>query len=251
MNDYICEYCKKPNDGTYGSGRFCSIRCAKKFASSHVTENGRIKQIQCLNDNREKSIQVRSSMNTDKKNHELYRESIRAVDKSTNNTGLVGKIGEISTIRKFVENGIPVYTPVLDNTKVDLVAEFDGRPQRIQVKTSSRTRGIDNGATSFLLRSSGNIFNHGIATPKSTKYGIDEVDYFALYDYNANEVYLLKNTEDMQKDITLRYTDPVTGQKKNIHYASDYQIDRYLSLLAMGYDPENMVEPIIFESISE
>lgn len=29
-----CEYCKEDHDGNYGSGRFCSITCSKKYASN-------------------------------------------------------------------------------------------------------------------------------------------------------------------------------------------------------------------------
>lgn len=252
MNNCICEYCRKPHDGTYGSGRFCSNTCARKYSNTYITEEGRYNQIVALNDkgNRVKSLKGRATVNQNI-THELYRLDERAVDKSTNNTGLVGKLGEVATIKKFVENDIQVYTPVLDNTKVDLIADFDGKPQRIQVKSSSQCVGVDNGATRFKLVSVGNVFNHGTATPKHTSYGIDEVDYFALYDCNEDEVYLIKNREDLKREITLRHIPPVTGHIKHINYASDYQIDRYLALLAMGYDPENMVEPIIFEPISE
>lgn len=30
-----CEYCKKEHDGTYGSGRFCSDKCAKGFSTKN------------------------------------------------------------------------------------------------------------------------------------------------------------------------------------------------------------------------
>lgn len=30
-----CEHCGSTHDGTYGSGRFCSIGCTKSFATSH------------------------------------------------------------------------------------------------------------------------------------------------------------------------------------------------------------------------
>lgn len=256
MNDHICEYCRKPHDGTYGSGRFCSNTCARKYSNEYVTHQGRLNQIESLNskENRAKALETRINHPecNIRRNHKqieytLYRPDERAVDKSTNNTGLVGKIGEVTTIKKFIENGIQVYTPILDNTKVDLVAEFDGKLQRVQVKSSSQCVGVDNGATRFKLLSVGNTFNHGIAISKHTPYELDEVDYFALYDCNEDNVYLIKNKEGLQKDITLRHTPPTGGQIKHINYASDYQIDRYLALLTMGYDPENMVEPIIFD----
>lgn len=250
MSDHICEYCRKPHDGTYGSGRFCSNTCARKYSNTYVTEEGRHNQIVALNDkeNRARSLEGRAIANQNI-THEIYRPDERAVDKSTNNTGLVGKIGEVATIKKFIENGVQVYMPVLDNTKVDLIADFDGKPQRIQVKSSSQYSGVDNGATKFKLVSVGNIFSHGIAIPKRTSYSPDEIDYFALYDCNKDEVYLIRNTESTPKEITLRYTQSSNNQSKLIRLASDYQIDRYIELMKMGYDPENMVEPIIFEQV--
>jgi len=107
MNDIICEYCRKPHDGTYGSGRFCSATCARKYSNEYVTFQGRQNQIQALNseENRSKSLENRNKISEDRKRNpiqcELYRPDTRAVDKSTNNTGLVGKIGEVATIKKI------------------------------------------------------------------------------------------------------------------------------------------------------
>lgn len=33
-----CEYCKKSHDGSFGSGRFCSLTCAKKYSSTLHSE---------------------------------------------------------------------------------------------------------------------------------------------------------------------------------------------------------------------
>ena len=33
-----CEQCKCQHDGTYGSGRFCSQKCARTYATSHITK---------------------------------------------------------------------------------------------------------------------------------------------------------------------------------------------------------------------
>lgn len=30
---FICEFCHQPHDGSYGSGRFCSVKCKTKFAN--------------------------------------------------------------------------------------------------------------------------------------------------------------------------------------------------------------------------
>ncbi len=37
----ICEHCNGEHDGSFGSGRFCSAKCAKRFSSSKVTDSGR------------------------------------------------------------------------------------------------------------------------------------------------------------------------------------------------------------------
>lgn len=66
MSVYYCEYCNSEHDGSYGSGRFCSKRCSRKYANKFVTKEGREKQIKTLNENREKSTEKR------KKQLELY-----------------------------------------------------------------------------------------------------------------------------------------------------------------------------------
>ena len=36
-----CEYCGKEHDGSYGSGRFCSSKCARKYSNSKMTDESR------------------------------------------------------------------------------------------------------------------------------------------------------------------------------------------------------------------
>ena len=51
-------------------------------------------------------------------------------------TKQLGNIGEAKALAKFVELQIPVYIPFGDNEKADLIAEFNGKLNKIQVKTS-------------------------------------------------------------------------------------------------------------------
>ena len=55
------------------------------------------------------------------------------------NTKQVGNIGEAAILSKLVEYGVSVYIPFGDNEKADLVADFNGKLVRIQVKTSIAT----------------------------------------------------------------------------------------------------------------
>lgn len=52
------------------------------------------------------------------------------------NTSSIGNIGEAQVLYEFVKRGIPVYIPFDDGYEVDLIAIFNGKPQRIQVKTT-------------------------------------------------------------------------------------------------------------------
>ena len=56
------------------------------------------------------------------------------------NTKKIGNIGEAKTLAKFVELGIPVYVPFGDNESADLVAEFNGKLNKIQCKTTDKVK---------------------------------------------------------------------------------------------------------------
>ena len=43
----ICENCGKEHDGSYGSGRFCSEKCARSFPSKN-DKKPKIKQAKCV-----------------------------------------------------------------------------------------------------------------------------------------------------------------------------------------------------------
>lgn len=92
------------------------------------------------------------------------------------NTKRYGNIGEAVAIGSFVKKGIPVYLPFGDNERADLIAEFGGKLNKIQVKTSVKT---DNGTVSFSVVSSTKHRKNGC----KHKYTKDEVDYFFLLQY--------------------------------------------------------------------
>ena len=53
------------------------------------------------------------------------------------NSKRIGNIGEAKALAKFVELGIPVYIPFGDNESADLIAEFNGKLNKIQCKTTA------------------------------------------------------------------------------------------------------------------
>lgn len=103
-------------------------------------------------------------------------------------TKQLGNIGEANTIAKFVRMQVPVYLPFGDNEKSDLIADFNGKLQRVQVKTSEKVidgKIIISLASSTLHRKNGTRHI----------YTKDEVDYFALYNLESNILILVPYSE--------------------------------------------------------
>lgn len=137
------------------------------------------------------------------------------------NTKRIGNIGEAKVLAKFVELGIPVYIPFGDNERADMIAEFDGKLQKIQVKTSV---GSKDGQVTFSLVSSTRHCKNGLAH----KYTSSEVDYFALYSLQRDCVYLLKVPEEPLRSVAIRYEPAKNGQSCGVRFEKEMLIERVL-----------------------
>lgn len=96
------------------------------------------------------------------------------------NTKNIGNIGEAITLQEFVKRGISVYIPFGENEKADLIAEFNGKLNKIQVKTS---RKIEDNKILWRLVS--------CCTSGCHKYTKEEVDYYALYNIETDLLLLV------------------------------------------------------------
>ena len=131
-----------------------------------------------------------------------------------------GMYGEAKVLAKFVELGVPVAIPFGDNYSYDLIAEFNGKLNKIQVKTSSQT---DSNRTKFKLtkvriNSSQNITKHYIE---------GEVDYYALYATKRDKIFLVKFA-DVNGSINIRYKSTNNGQDHLARFENDYLIDNVI-----------------------
>ena len=99
-------------------------------------------------------------------------------------TKQIGNIGEAKVLSEFVRLGIPVYLPFGDNEKADLIAEFNGKLNKIQVKSSQK---IIEDKVRFSLVSSTIHRQNGV----KHIYTENEIDYFALYNLERDKVYLI------------------------------------------------------------
>jgi len=137
------------------------------------------------------------------------------------NTKNIGNIGEAKVLAKFVELGVPVYIPFGDNEKADLIAEFGGKLQKIQIKTSIKA---ENGKMIFDITSSTQHRKNGV----KHIYTPDEIDYFACYNIERKCILLFKVDEVPNTAITVRYEKPKNGQIIGIRFEEDYLIDKIL-----------------------
>lgn len=131
----------------------------------------------------------------------------------------IGKLGEAKVLTKFIELGIQVYLPFGEGSSVDLIAEFNGKLNRIQIKSTEKE---NNGTLVFsicstTIQKNGKVQKH--------IYSADEIDYFALYSSITDEVYLLPIEEAPTKKFSLRYKEPYNSKS---HKAEDYLLTKVL-----------------------
>ena len=139
------------------------------------------------------------------------------------NSKRIGNIGEAKVLAKFVEMGIPIYIPFGDDEKADLIAEFDGKLNKIQVKTSIKSK---NGCSIFDLTSSTAHRTNG----ERRKYLNSDIDYFALYSLDRDKIYLMKVPDNPMSAITIRFEDTKSGMKSRVNYESDFLIENVLKI---------------------
>ena len=142
----------------------------------------------------------------------------------------VGNVGEAKVLCKFVELGIPVYLPFGDNERSDLIAEFNGKLNRIQVKTSVKA---EDGKVIFDLTSSTTHRSNGV----KHRYTNEEVDYFACYNITREKIYLIP-VDEPRTSITIRYERPKNGQVNGINFEEDFLIEKALCVETLHEIPK-------------
>ena len=139
-------------------------------------------------------------------------------------TKQIGNIGEAKVLSGFVRLGVPVYLPFGDNEKADLIADFNGKLNRIQVKTSQKI--IDGDKVRFSLVSSTVHRQNGV----KHIYTEDEIDYFAFYNLERDRVYLISIKEEglPKNEVTIRFCLPKTKNQFKTFLEEDYLIDKVI-----------------------
>lgn len=117
---------------------------------------------------------------------------------------LQGNLGLGKAIEYFVSHNIPVSIPLNDTQPYDLIADFDGKLQKVQVKIS---RATDNGISyAVQLRNTG---GNRTGTVRQVAFDNTTSDY--LFIYTANEKMYLIPTKDITAinaiTVGIKYTE--------------------------------------------
>ena len=145
-------------------------------------------------------------------------------------TKTIGNIGEAKVLCKFVELGIPVYLPFGDNEKSDLIADFNGKLNKIQVKTSFKA---EDGRMIFDLTSSTLHRKNGV----KHFYTSEEIDYFACYNITRDKIFLIPVGKTPKTSITIRYEKPKNNQIKGVVFEGQYLIENVLCVETLHETP--------------
>ena len=149
-------------------------------------------------------------------------------------TKRIGNIGEAKVLCKFVELGIPVYIPFGDNEKADLIADFNGKLNKIQIKTSIKA---EDGKMIFDLTSSTLHRKNG----EKHIYTNNEIDYFACYNIERDKIFLININDAPNTTITIRYEKPKNNQTQGIKFEQEYLIDNILCVETLHETPKDIV----------
>ena len=136
-----------------------------------------------------------------------------------NNNKTKGQLSEAKALYEFQKYNIPVCIPWGDNERYYLIAEFNNKFNRIQVKTANEE---ENGAIVCWTRSSN---NH--TTNKKLSTYVGEIDYFVFVNQTYDLIAIVPIEEIGEaKSIRLRLTPPANKQIKGIRYFSDFSFDK-------------------------
>ena len=94
-----------------------------------------------------------------------------------------GYLGQLTVEKALIKNGWNLFKPVLENGKVDLIAEKDNRYIKIQIKTVQTERN----SKLIPVRK----ISHNMGEYKIKYYTKNDIDYFIGVDLETEDLYIL------------------------------------------------------------
>ena len=129
-----------------------------------------------------------------------------------------GNVGELRVAADLAARGYAVFTELGDSSKIDLIADTGKKLLRIQVKTQADT---SKGTIHVPTRSSGPGYSY--------YYTPDDIDYFAVYALDRDEICYIQvsempiNKSGNRTGMILRFDKPKNNQTKGINMVENFR----------------------------
>lgn len=134
-----------------------------------------------------------------------------------------GNIGESIVLAELTKRQIQVLIPFGDNARYDLVAEFNGKLNKIQVKYCGQMSSTDS-VSCPCVSSTNHTTNKHLTDYKN------DVDYMCFYLACWDELVMVPIEEiGDKKTISFRLTPPKTANQYKPNLVEDYRLDKILS----------------------
>lgn len=132
-----------------------------------------------------------------------------------------GNIGQFAIALELSRLGYSVFTEEGDISQIDIIAEKDGNVIKIQSKAITPK----NNALILNVKKSGPNYSF------IYKQGV--FDFFGVVDLDDGKVYLVPDSilAEYTSSFILRKTPAKNNQKKNVHYAEDFLLEKTLTNL--------------------
>lgn len=135
----------------------------------------------------------------------------------------IGSIGEAKALLEFQKHHVPVSIPWGDNQRYDMIAEFNGKLNKIQVKVCNQEQ---YGSVICTCRSSQ---NH--TTNKNYYTYEGEVDYFVFYNQKYDAIALVPiEIIGCNGSISLRVRPAQNNQIVNTKSFYDFSFEKYIHI---------------------
>ena len=142
------------------------------------------------------------------------------------NNNRKGAIAEIEIVAAATKLGVPVWTPVSEHGRYDLVLDIGGRLWRVQCKWGRLSPAGDVVAVHV---GSSRLSSRGYFR---TTYSEAEIDLFAVYCGDLDRAFLLPATRFAgMHQVNLRLTPPRNGQRACINLAEDFDFEGAIAQL--------------------
>lgn len=133
-----------------------------------------------------------------------------------------GNIGEAIILAEFAKRNIQVCIPFGDNARYDLVADFNGKLQRIQIKYCGQQISETNSIICPCVSSTNHTTNKHLSTYKN------DIDYFCFYIAAWDKLLLVPiSIIGNKKSICFRLDKPKNNQS-NVNLVEDFTFDKTL-----------------------